>query len=155
MKKAFKYLCFVLIIAVFTLFDSVFFKNIRLTLSLLISFSLYVKSDKAVYIFSLSGFLCDVISKTLPSFSFLYLYISLGCVWCEKILLNISGKTVFLISFLGFLLFYFSMHIINMLTFFDVTTGFSFLFESVSRAIFNSLLSFVFYYVLKGVKFED
>ena len=149
MRDKNKYLGLFVLLVILAFFDSLIFKNIRLTLVFLICFSLYSKNSKAVYIFSLLGFFCDIISKTLPCFSFLYLYISLGCVWCEKKLLHISGKTVFLISFIAFLAYYFSIQIINMLIFYDVAISLSFVLKSTVFALINSSISPIIYFFVK------
>ncbi len=153
MKNLIKYMCLVLILIICSFFDCLILKNIRMTLAFLIGYTLYTEDNKAVYIFSGAGFLCDLISKTLPCFSFLYLYISLGCVWCEKLFLNMSKRTVFSVSFFWVLVFCFSLQIINMLAFYDVSITFEFFIESVFFAIINGVISLIIYCGFKRVKF--
>ena len=155
MKKILKAVCFLLVLITFAFWDSFVFKNIRLTLALLICCSLYFRDAKVIYIFSFTGLLCDLICKTLPCFSFLYLYISIGCVWCEKMFLNIGAKTVLLVSFLGFLAFSISTQLINMLAFYQVSVSLTFFLKSTGFALINSSISLIIYFLLRGLKFEN
>lgn len=112
MKKAFKYFLFLLllIMAVFT--DS---KGNRFSLSFLLctSFLLYKKSDVALIICALTGLFRDFLFFTLPYFSLIYLYISVGCVWCCEMFLGITSKKIALITFCSYLLYFFLCYLIN------------------------------------------
>lgn len=155
MKKVFQYVFFLTLLIFCVFFDCVILKGVRLTLAFLIAFSFYFKKSVTVYIFSFAGLLCDFVSKTLPCFSFLYLYISLGCVWCERFFLNIGKKSFFLISIFLNLAFYFSLQIINMFIFYDISIGFVLFLKALVYSLINSAISLIIYCILRSFRFEN
>ncbi len=153
MKKTLKYILFLSVLTVCVLLDSCVFKLFRTSLVLCVCFSIFAHNDKAIVISSMAGLLCDVVTLTLPTFSLLYLYISLGCVWCRELFLELRIKTVIFLSFLSFISFFVLCQVVNILTF----TQFSFSLELVFRAILFSLVNSAYtpliYFGFKRLKF--
>ena len=135
MKKIiFTILCIVLG-AVLCMFDSVS-RGLFLSLSLVVCLSLF-GGFPWVTVCTIFGILLDFLNYSLPFYTFIYLYISIGCVWIKGFLF----KQNFLVSF--------SFWLVSIIFTCLVLGEFS-LFGSVLCA----LLFFVFYGVLKGVNFE-
>ena len=136
MKKAFKYFVF-LTILIFAIFSDGFFSYFSLSFVISLSFLLYKKNTTALIICALSGALRDFLFFTLPYFSFLYLYISLGCVWCSEMFLGLSVKKIALIGFFAKLSYHILYFLISALTYADVY----FSFFDFSFALFSSALA--------------
>ena len=153
MKKITKNFFLALALLVFSVLDSYFFSRFRFSLLLCICFSFYNHKACAVVISGLTGLLCDIVSLTLPYFSLLYLYISLGCVWCEGIFLKLKLRTVFLLSFIAFFIFYLSTQTINMMAYSCLFVDFNFLISSVIFSLTNSILAPAVYFCFKRFKF--
>lgn len=153
MKKIIKISFLALALFVFAFLDSCLFTGFRLSLLICVCFSFYNHRTNAVVISSMAGLLCDMVSLTLPCFSLLYLYISLGCVWCEGMFLKLKLRTVFLLSFIAFFVFYLSTQTINMMQYSCFFISFDFLFSSVIFSLANSILAPVVYFCFKRFKF--
>ena len=131
MKNLFKISLFLICLIFATFMDSVF-PYFSLSFVLCISFLLYKKNTSALIICALCGAFRDILFFSLPYFSLVYLYTSLGCVWCAENFLGLNIKGVALISFFAKL----SYHILCFLTrtavyadvFFEFTEVFPILF---------------------------
>lgn len=153
MKKTLKYILLFSVLAVCTILDSCVFKLFRATLIICVCFSFYSKNEKAVVIAGMTGLLCDVISFTLPTFSLIYLYISLGCVWCQELFLRIKVKSVILLSFLAFLGFFVLCQTINILVFNQFPFFLDIIFQAILFTGINSAFAPLVYFGFKRLKF--
>lgn len=106
------------------------------SLSLVVCLSLFYGTPY-VAVCTIFGMVLDFFNYSLPFFTFIYLYISVGCVWIKGFLFK-KNSFVSLSFWLG------------SLTFTCLVSG--------SFTLFNCVLStlsfFVFYGILKGVNFE-
>ena len=135
MKKIiFTVLC-VIAGVVFCLFDSVC-RGLFVSLSLVVCLSLF-GGFPWVTVCTIFGILLDFLNYSLPFYAFIYLYISVGCVWIKGFLF----KENFLV--------YFAFWLVSVV-FTCLVSGIFSLFGSVLCA----LSFFVFYWILKGVNFE-
>lgn len=152
MKKLLKYILFIFLLFLLSLVDGCFFKNTPFSFWILVCFCLYKKSDKAVVICAFFGLVRDAISLSLPYFSIIYLYISVGCVGCSEIFLGLNFKKVIIISFFAFFSYYLLCFFINAIMYAGI-----FAFKNTVFAIFGSVflsfLSPVIYFSFKRLKF--
>lgn len=151
MKKILKYIVFIFFIFLLSLVDSCFFKNTFVSFWVLVCLCIYEKSDKSIMICAFFGLFRDLLSLSLPYFSLLYLYISIGCVWCSELFLGINSKKVILISFFSlfsYCLLYFFINIVTGAGFLSGEIVFLFL-----NSVFLSLLSPVVCFLFKRLKF--
>ena len=118
MKKILKYFLFLLLLILSVFFDS---QNFRFSFSLFlcVCFLLFKKSDTALIICALTGFFRDFLFFTLPYYSLIYLYISLGCVWCQELFFGINSKKAAYITFFAFLLYFVLCYLINAVNYTD------------------------------------
>ena len=130
----FTVLC-VIIGIVLCMFDSVC-RGLFLSLSLAVCLSLFGGAP-FVTVCTIFGILLDFLNFSLPFFAFIYLYISVGCVWIKGFLFKEN------------LLVYFAFWLVS-IVFTCLVSGVFSLFGSVLCA----LSFFVFYWILKGVNFE-
>ena len=135
MKRIIFTVLWVVIGGVLCMFDSVEF-GVFLSLSLAVCLSLF-GGIPFVTVCTVFGMFMDFLNYSLPFYAFIYLYISLGCVWIKGFLF----KTNFIICFF----FWFVSIVFTCL----ISGEFSLL-----GCVLNSLSFFVFYVILKGAKFE-
>lgn len=70
-----------------------------------------------VIISGLGGVFCDLYSETFPFYTFLYLYISLGCVYLRSLLFKAGGVVFYIVSVVSLALFSAMMGIPDLLLF--------------------------------------
>lgn len=114
--------------------------------------SLKAHRVEACVVSGLCGLFADIYSVSLPYFSLIYLYISLGCVWCESFFASLKGKTVFLICFLVFFAIMLAIRIFDMLTQGSLFLSWEMFLEVLLFAFINSAFSPIVFAVLKRVK---
>lgn len=131
--KRIVFLCTAGIVA--SVFDSEVF-GLFITLSLSVCLSLFGGAPFVV-ICTIFGILLDFWKFSLPFYAFIYLYISVGCVWIRGFLFkaNFGANLIFWLVSIIF------THL--------VSYEFSFL-----GFVLNALSFLVFYRILKGVKIE-
>ena len=135
MKKIiFTVLCVVIGI-VLCMFDSVS-RGLFLSLSLVVCLSLF-GGFPYVVVCTILGLLLDFLNFSLPFFAFIYLYISVGCVWIKRFLFKMNSFVCL------------SLWLVS-LTFTCLISG-NF---TLSSSFLCTLLFCVFYWLLKGVKIE-
>lgn len=152
MKKLLKYIIFIFLLFLLSLVDGSFFKNTPISFWILVCFCLYEKSDKAIVICALFGLVRDAISLSLPYFSLIYLYISVGCVWCAENFLGLDLKKVIIISFFALFSYYLLCFFINAITYAGIFAVNNIIFDILVSA-FLSLLSPAIYFSFKRLKF--
>ncbi len=152
MKKAFKYFLFLLllIIAVFTDGQG---GGFSLSFLLCVSFLLYKKSDVALIICAFLGLFRDFLFFSLPYFSLIYLYISVGCVWCCEMFLGINSKKIALITFCAHILYFVCCYLINAVFNADVFIEFKDIIYSTLSSILAGALSPLIFICFKRLKF--
>lgn len=152
MKKSFKYFLFLLllIIAVFTDGQG---GGFSLSFLLCVSFLLYKKSDAALIICAFLGLFRDFLFFSLPYFSLIYLYISVGCVWCCEIFLGITSKRIALITFCAHILYFVCFYLINAVFNADVFIEFKDIIYSTLSSILAGVLSPLIFICFKRLKF--
>lgn len=150
MKKTLKYIPFIFLLFLLTLVDGCFLKKTPISFWVLVCFCLYAKSDKAIIICAVLGLFRDALFFSLPYFSLIYLYISVGCVWCAENFLGLDFKKVIVISFFSLLSYYLLCYAINAVSY----AGFlhnDIVFALLGSA-FLSFLSPVVYFLFKRLK---
>lgn len=115
-------------------------------------FSLKTHRVEACAVSGVCGLFVDIYSLSLPYFSLFYLYISLGCVWCESFFASLRGKTVFIICFLVFFVTASAIRFFDMLTQACFFLSWEMFLEVFLFAFFNSAFSPIVFAVLKRVK---
>ncbi len=152
MKKAFKYFLFLLllIMAVFTDGQG---GGFSLSFLLCVSFLLYKKSDVALIICAFSGLFRDFLFFSLPYFSLIYLYISVGCVWCREMFLGITSKKVALITFCSYLLYFILCYLINAISYAHVFIELKSIIYAFSSSILAGIVSPLIFICFKRLKF--
>ena len=159
MKGFFKYFLFFLILVVVVVLDSCFFKEIfilkhlRLSVLFCLYLSFFAKGEMALLISVIPGILLDLFGLTFPYFSLLYLYISLGCVWCGKIFLKATHSTVFSLSI--FVLFVFSLgeSALNMIMLKDVAQWQKIICDALLFSLTNAIPLPLIFGILKRLSF--
>lgn len=113
-------------------------KNLGLFLSLSLSVCLSLLGGTPwVAICTLFGMTIDFLNYSMPFYAFIYLYISVGCVWIKGFLFKITYISGFF--------------------FWLASSCFAYLISgeaSLRFSILNTLGFFVFYMLLKGLKIE-
>lgn len=155
MKKIKKYSLFFMFCLFFVILDCCFFKEIfilkhtRLSLVLCLCALLAQNSQAILILSAVLGIISDLLSLSFPYFSLLYLYISLGCVWCKGMFLNIKYTTVFLVCAVLFFLFFCSMQILDMFYLKDVVLWQKSLYEGIVFSLTNAVFTPLIYGILK------
>lgn len=151
MKMLLKYIVFIFLLFLLSLIDGCFFKNTFISFWILVCFCIYKKSDRAIIICAFFGLFRDGISHSLPYFSLIYLFISVGCVWCTEAFLGTNSKNKVLISFFALLSYCLACFFINVVAGVGFLSGdVVFLFFSL---VFSALLSPVVCFLFKRLKF--
>lgn len=159
MREIKKYSLFFLACLFFVVLECCFFKEIfilrRLRLSLVLCLcALFFGRKKAVMITSaVLGIICDLFSFSFPYFSLLYLYISLGCVWCKGMFLNIKYTTVFCVCFVLCFLFFCSIKVLDMFYLKDVISWQKTICDGLAFSLTNAIFSPLIYGILKRSDF--
>lgn len=114
--------------------------------------SLCARNAPACAVSGVCGLFLDFFTLSLPYFSLLYLYISLGCVWCENFYTSLKAKTVFLICFFVFFILASVMKAFDMLVLGSFFISWEMILEVLLFALVNSALSPIVFAVLKRLK---
>lgn len=152
MKKAFKYFLFLLLLAVAIFTDSQG-DGFSLSFLLCVCFLLYKKSDVALIICAFTGLFRDFLSFSLPYFSLIYLYISVGCVWCRDMFLGINSKKLALITSFAYLLYFILCYLINAVSFEHVFIEFKDIIYVFLSSILAGVVSPLIFICFKRLKF--
>lgn len=80
------------------------FVFLRLSLVLLCCYSLKERTA-AVVISGMCGIFCDLYGGSAPFYTFLYLYISIGCVWCRSFLYKVNMGVFYTMSAVALILY--------------------------------------------------
>lgn len=92
-----------LAMVVLSLTDSVLiFTRLSLVMAVCVSLT---GSPLWVTISGLGGVLCDLYSETFPFYTFLYMYISLGCVFCRSLLFKARAVVFYIGALVSLTLF--------------------------------------------------
>ena len=156
--KVFKYALLLCATVLSVLLDYSFFKEIsflrpvRLSLILCVCLSLYQHDERALYFSGGCGFLCDLYTLSLPHFSILYLYISLGCVWCESMFLNFTKKSIFLCGLAVFFAYEIATLLLNFFTTREICLSPFVLRQGIAFILVNSALTPIVYLIVKRAK---
>lgn len=153
MKKYFKYAVFFIFLIVSVFFDCCFFDFFRLSLVLCVCNTLYKKDNTAIVISAFCGLLCDLILMSLPYFSLVYLYISLGCVWCKEMLLGINFKKFILINFFAYIVYFLVYHIANSVSYGQIFITARELHKNLASAMIMTSIAPIVYFGFKRLKF--
>jgi len=145
---------FLLDILDISFFPRIFFlKNIRLSLAFCICLSFLCANEKSVAIAFFCGLFFDIYSMSSPFNSFLYLYISLGCVWCKSLFLKFRGFTLLLLGLIILFIYKVLCGVLLSLSAREFVLTFEFLINALLFAFSNSIVLPIFYSLLKRVKF--
>lgn len=152
MKKSFKYFLFLLLLTIAVFFDGL---GGRFSFSFLfcISFLLYKKSDIALIICALTGLFRDFLFFSLPYFSLIYLYISVGCVWCREMFLGMTSKKIALITFFACLFYFVLCYLINAISYANVFIEFKDIIYSLLSSVIAGGVSPLIFICFKRLKF--
>jgi len=153
MKQAIKYTFFSFLLLLCVFLDGCLFKSFRISFVICICFSVYNKKAEAHIVSALCGLLYDLVFFTLPYFSLIYLYISLGCVWCSEMFLGLNYKKVFLIGIFSNAVFFLVCYLINLIAYAEFFLYFNNLLFAVFNTFLAGLLSPFIYFCLKRLKF--
>ena len=153
MKQALKYIIFSSILFVCVFLDGCFFKSFRLSFVFCVCFSVYNVGNTSIIISALCGLLYDLAFFTLPHFSLIYLYISIGCVWCAEMFLGLDFEKVFLISFFANTVFFTACYLINLIAYSELFGSINDLFSALFSTFLASSLSPLIYFCFKRLKF--
>ena len=159
MKKLKKYSLFFAFCVFFVILDCCFFKeisilkNLRLSLVFCLCALLAQRSKVMLVICAVLGIISDLFSLSFPYFSLLYLYISLGCVWCKGMFLNIKYTTVFFVCAALLFLFFCSMQILDMFFLKDIVSWQEVLCDAFVFSLTNAVFSPLIYGILKRLDF--
>ncbi len=102
MKKMLLFVTFFVTGFLFSLFDALF-PDFCVSLIFVVWMSLF-SSGGAVVISTLCGMFIDFLNYSAPFYTFIYLYISLGCVWCKNSLFKVNFLTFFVVCVVSLLL---------------------------------------------------
>jgi len=153
MKQAIKYTFFSFLLFLCVFLDGCFFKSFHLSFVICMCFSVYNKKAEAHIVSALCGLLHDLVFFTLPYFSLIYLYISLGCVRCAEMFLGLNYKKVFLIGFFSNAVFFLTFYLINLIAYAEFFLYFDNFLLSIFNSFLASLLSPLIYFCFKRLKF--
>lgn len=154
-----KYCTFFVVCLFFVVLDCCFFKEIfvlkhaRLSLVLCLCALLAGQNKAILGLCAVLGIISDLFSLSFPYFSLLYLYISLGCVWCKGMFLNIKYTTVFFVCAALLFLFFCLMQVFDMFYLKDVVSWQKSLCDGLIFSFTNAIFSPLIYGILKRLNF--
>ncbi len=149
--KFIKYLGIFIVCYVFLGIDAYF--STWLFAGFCIGFSLYDHSPKSVVFSSLCGLLCDMASLSAPFCALLYLYISLGCVWCREIFLHLKGIWIVLVGFLVSFIVRTAFFIVEWVNFKTITMSVYFVGSTIVMSATGGIIALSVYNALKRLRF--